>query len=85
MKETSGELNSAVIIIGIAAAFLAFLYIIVWPSLRGNVNKNISCDKAICLSEPNDDGSVTCHMPNTNVKCSKGQSNNDCFKCAWKG
>ncbi len=60
MKEATGELNATVIVVIIVAMLVAFFYFTIWPSLRNNMNENISCSKAIC--EPGEPGatSVSC-------------------------
>jgi len=79
MKEATGELNATVIIVIIVAALVAFFYTIIWPSIKNNMNENVSCSKAICAGEVNPDGrTVQCYVVENGKK-------SDEFTCIWKG
>ena len=78
MKEATGELNATVFVVIAVASLVAFFYTTIWPSIKGNLNENISCSRAICESTPNADGNVDCHL------VENGEVS-DTFTCAWKG
>lgn len=84
MKEASGELNMAVIVV-IIVAMLSFLFFsIIWPRIRTNFANNTKCNEAICgvdqsgnKVQPNN-GLIECYYRDNN-----GQAHN--ITCAWKG
>ncbi len=77
MKEATGELNTMVIVTIAIASLTAFFYFTIWPAIRGNMNQNTACSKAICEKCPSDTNcqTVNCHLP----------GENNTFTCAWKG
>ena len=81
MKEATGELNMTVVIAVIVASLAAFFYIIVWPLIRDNFDKNSKCSNAVCVCKKGheDDclkNGAECHVPGN-----KGNT----FTCPWKG
>ena len=84
MKETTGELNAAVVVIMAIGVLMAFFYYTIWPMMRENFNKNSQCSKAIC--DPCKDPSTgkivhTCDY----VECHSKDDPNTIFKCVYKG
>ena len=77
MKEATGELNAAVVVMMAISILIAFFYYTLWPILKGNFERNSQCSKAICESEDlDDDGFVECYLKkDVNTK----------FKCVYKG
>lgn len=78
MKEATGELNGMLVVVIAIGALIAFFYYTLWPLIKGNVNENLKCNKAIC--EPCKTGkkdcpTVTCHL--------KGETTT--FECVYKG
>lgn len=76
MKQAMGDLNMTVIVVIIIALLSFFFFTVLWPMIQNNMAQTTRCDEAICNSEPNSDGSVTCHL---------SESPNSEFTCAWKG
>ena len=76
MKEATGDLNLAVIVVVIVSMLSLFFFSYIWPSIQNNFSRNTRCDEAICDNKPNDDGSVTCHLK---------EKPSEKFTCAWKG
>lgn len=76
MKEATGELNAAVVVILAISVFLAFFYYTLWPLIKNNFTSTTKCNKAICEKCPSSNCDyVTCHLP--------GKS--DTFECIYKG
>ena len=83
MKEATGELNGMLVVVIAIGALIAFFYYTLWPLIKGNVNENLKCNKAICEKCDSDkDGkpdkkceTVTCHL--------KGETAT--FECVYKG
>ena len=73
MKEATGELSNAVVVIICVAILIAFFSFEVWPIIRGQFKAQISCDKAICENtDPDGDGRVNCRLkddPDTTFTC----------------
>ena len=63
MKEATGELNMAVFVIISIGILSAFFYTTIWPGMEKNMEKNVSCAKAICNPDSLQDGLVTCCVP----------------------
>ena len=76
MKETTSELNATVVVVLAIAVLIAFFYYTLWPMIKGNVEKNSQCSKAICeTKDDDDDGMVRCHAKNSSEE----------FLCVYKG
>lgn len=77
MKEATGELNAAVVVMLAIGVLIAFFYYTIWPIVKENFDKNSQCSKAICESCPTHDCDfVKCHLRNdTSVE----------FECVYKG
>lgn len=81
MKEATGELNSAVVVMLAVGVLIAFFYYTLWPMIKGNFNKNSQCSKAICESctkggkASNDCETVQCHL----------EGSSETFECIYKG
>lgn len=69
MKEASGELNVAVIVVVAVGVLSAFFFSILWPQMRGNHVKNTKCSEAICGKDVNSDGMVTCRYDGVTLLC----------------
>jgi len=80
MKEATGELNMTLVVVIAVATLVTFLYSVIWPSIRNNMDSSTNCNKAICESESNGDGTVNCHMIDAN-----GNRTGSDFTCVWKG
>lgn len=80
MKEATGELSSAIIVVICVAILIAFFSYTIWPIIKNNFDAQTSCDKAICKTIPDDDGTVTCYMPDKNGKATSKE-----IKCNFKG
>ena len=78
MKEATGELNATVFVVIAVASLVAFFYTQIWPAIKGNMNQNVACSRAICASAPNADGTVDCYTMENDIK-------SEPFTCAWKG
>lgn len=82
MKETTGELNSAVVVMLAVGVLIAFFYYTLWPLLRNNFNKNSQCSKAICEQCRDASGNISnkcervvCHL----------EGSSETFECVYKG
>lgn len=69
MKEASGELNAAVIVVVAVGVLSAFFFSVLWPQMRGNHVKNTKCGEAICGKEANSDGMVSCEYEGVTLMC----------------
>ena len=78
MKEATGELNATVFVVIAVASLVVFFYTQIWPAIKGNMNENTACSRAICASTPNADGTVDCYVMEKGIK-------SEPFTCAWKG
>lgn len=77
MKETTGELNAAVVVIMAIGILMAFFYYTLWPIIKTNFERNSQCSKAICEGCPSSNCEyVTCHSKNDPSKT---------FECLYKG
>jgi hypothetical protein len=86
MKETTGELNLAVIVIIAVGVLVAFFYFAIWPSLDNNFKANSNCSRAVC-DNPCGQGSGqnACNdSMNTLAKCHLKDSDAVIY-CPWKG
>lgn len=79
MKEATGELNMTVVIVMAVAMLMAFFYMVIWPSLKGNMDANTNCAKAWCDKCEEASG---CEVVNCHFK-SGGEEKN--ITCPWKG
>ena len=77
MKEATGSLNTTVIVVIIVAALVAFFMMVIWPTIRTNMEANLGCDDAICESCPIGQTctEVLCHAPGGDTS----------FNCPWRG
>ncbi len=48
MKEAVGELNTTVIIVVIVGTLAAFFFLVIWPAINNDFNRNSNCSDAIC-------------------------------------
>lgn len=58
MKEATGELNMTVVTVVAIAAVGAFFYLVIWPSIRANLEAQVHCSSAVqctCSDESNKD------------------------------
>lgn len=79
MKEATGELNTAVVVVILVAVLSSFFFGVIWPNIRGNFAANTKCDEAICENHPRSDGkTVNCIYTDKN-----GNTTN--MVCTWKG
>ena len=77
MKETTGELNTTVVVVLAVGVLMAFFYYTLWPLLKENFNKSSQCSKAICDSCP----SGKCET----VRCHSKNNPSEEFECVYKG
>ncbi len=81
MKEATGELNSAVVVLLAVGVLIAFFYYTLWPMIKNNFNQNSQCKKAICETcikggkVSNDCETVKCHL----------EGSSEIFECVYKG
>lgn len=69
MRESTGELSSSVIVIGLVGALIGIFYYTAWPTIRNNFIGETSCDKATCESTPDSKGMVNCKYKEERFKC----------------
>lgn len=81
MKETTGELNSVIVVMLAVGVLIAFFYYTLWPIIKNNFIQSSQCSKAICDScikngkVSNDCETVKCHL----------EGSNETFECVYKG
>lgn len=79
MKEATGELNTAVIVIISVGILAVFFFSYLWPILKGNFQKNSQCNKATCdcskIETIEDVDYCTCHIGDDGEE----------FYCVYKG
>ena len=63
MKEATGELNASLVVMIIVALLAAFFFMVIWPGIKGNMNRQAKCAGAVCSEGYNDDGMAECHNP----------------------
>ena len=82
MKEATGELNSAIIVVIAVGILSAFFFTILWPIIHRNFQKNINCDRAICdcSASVRKDNKCKCQ-----VKNNKGDVIIEELWCDYKG
>ena len=78
MKEATGELSSAVVVVVSVGILVAFFYYTVWPIIDNNYKSQTSCDKAVCSAKPDAKGFVECTYKNRNNTTQN-------IKCKYKG
>ena len=79
MKEASGELNMAVVVVLLVSGLSIFFFSFLWPNIKTNLRNNSNCNAAICNKTPNSDGkTVTCYPK-------KDTSHSNPIICTWKG
>ncbi len=57
MKEATGELNMTVVTVVAIAAVGAFFYLVIWPSIRANLEAQVHCSSAVQCTKCNADNS----------------------------
>jgi len=77
MKEATGELNAAVVVVLAIGVLMAFFYYTLWPIMKENFNKNSQCSKAICENCATADCKT--------VKCHTKEKPDFEFECTYKG
>ena len=48
MKEATGELNSAIIVVIVVGLLIAFFYGLIWPMIKEGLKDNARCADAVC-------------------------------------
>lgn len=76
MKEATGELNGTLVVVTAVALLAAFFFTVLWPMLKGRLENQSSCAKAICDSGYNQNHMAYCYVP--------GKAS-DVFECPFKG
>lgn len=69
MKDATGELGSAVVVVTCIAILVAFFYFTIWPMIKQNFVAQTACEKAICEAKPNEDGLVKCIYEGQIIEC----------------
>ena len=80
MKEATGELNSTVIVVVAVGLLAAFFFSVIWPSVKGNFEKNADCANAVCdvgINASNNNVLVECYAPKDTKK--------EIFTCPYRG
>ena len=76
MKEATGELNVSLFVIMVVVLLTAFFFMVIWPGIKGNMNRQAKCAGAVCSAGFDDDGMAICHAP-------KDAGNT--FTCPYRG
>lgn len=70
MKEATGEVSSAIVVVISVAIFIAFFSYAVWPMIKESFDKDTACSKAVCATNDTDgDGKVDCRYEGTDLTC----------------
>lgn len=77
MKEATGELNSTLIVVVAVALLAAFFFMVIWPNVKGSLQKTSKCSDAICDVGINSNNMVDCYTP--------GDKSKELFECPYKG
>lgn len=83
MREATGELNSTLVVVILAAGFSVFFFNVVWPLISDAIDRDTKCADAICQAcdSGNDCATVTCTLPTE----SGGADWTNSFECVYKG
>ena len=86
MKEATGELNVTVIVVLAVGLLSAFFYLIIWPGIKNNTEKNSMCSKAWCENPCGNHNPPITSCGARTAKChyKSGGSTKD-IECPWKG
>ena len=84
MKEATGELNMAVVILIAVGILAAFFYYTIWPMITNNMNRNSRCSDAICVCPKDKTEECLKNGADCYMKGDKDNSDRH-FTCAWKG
>lgn len=79
MKETTGELNMTLITVTIIAMLVAFFYLLIWPSIKGTLNRTTRCNVAVCDNSKITNGMVKC------IYTPKNSGDSVELDCVFKG
>ncbi len=78
MKEATGELNMALVVVISIGVLATFFFTVLWPQLKHNFQSQADCNRAKC-----DCGNL---VVENNVKyCTCKINNGEEFKCVYKG
>ena len=72
MKEATGGLNSAIVVMLAVGVLIAFFYYTLWPIIEGNFAEKTKCSKAVCQPCPNKNNDcdvVSCQYKGKNITC----------------
>lgn len=78
MKEATGELNSAIIVVIVVGLLIAFFYGLIWPMIKDGLKDNARCADAVCdVGVEAGTVAVECYSPHDESK--------EYFYCPYKG
>ena len=69
MKDATGDLTSAVVVVTCIAILVAFFYFTIWPAIKQNFVSQTACEKATCEAKPNAEGIVKCIYEDQIIEC----------------
>ena len=69
MKDATGDLTSAVVVLTCIAILVAFFYFTIWPAIKLNFVAQTACEKAKCEIRPDNDGIVNCIYEGQIIQC----------------
>lgn len=80
MKEATGELNMALVVVISVGVLATFFFTVLWPQIKGNFSQQTDCNRAVCdcgagLKEENGVKYCTCKLKNSDQE----------LKCVYKG
>lgn len=86
MKEATGELNGAVVVVLSIGVLVTFFFSYIWPSIKNNFESNSQCEKATCNcnDDPNK-GPVGRQEINGATYCICSIKGGQRFRCIYKG
>jgi hypothetical protein len=80
MKEATGELNSAIIVVIVVGLLIAFFYGLIWPMIKEGLKDNARCADAVCdVGVESGTVGVECYSPHDKSK------EKEYFYCPYKG
>jgi hypothetical protein len=84
MKEATGELNLAAIVMVAIGVLAAFFFTILWPMLKSNFESTAQCRSAICNCNLRDSENMCPCWTKDNYSDGNVDSEGD-FKCPYGG
>lgn len=79
MKEATSELSSSALVFGAVVLLSFFFFSVIWPNIKGNMQKRASCADAVCDVGYNQNLMAYCYTPH------EDGSKSEVFECPYRG